>query len=109
MVRSGFGCGNSTVYSSLSADREINGTFCYDDGFLYVGLHAPICILKINVKTGKTIQRGTGSGLTRTGMQVTDDYLLVLGVHNPGCVHASDLSRFFPIIRCRPLPLEAPA
>jgi len=67
-------------------------------------LHDPIRILKIDVRTGKTIQRNIGSGLTRTGTQVTHDYLLVFGVHNPGCVHASDLSRFFPIIRCARAP-----
>lgn len=79
--------------------REINGTFCYDKGFLYVGLHAPIRILKTDTETGERIQRDAGSGLTRSGMQVTGDYLLVFGVHNPGCVHASDLSRFFSIKR----------
>jgi outer membrane protein assembly factor BamB len=77
----------------------INGPFCYQDGFLYVGLHAPIRILKIEADTLEVIRRDTGSGLTRSGMQVTDDYLLVFGVHNPGCVHAPDLSRFFGIKR----------
>jgi len=80
--------------------REINGTFCYDDGYLYVELHNPIRLLKIDARNGKIVQQcGAGSGLTRSGLQVTGDYLLVFGVHNPGCVHASDLSRFFPIKR----------